>query len=168
MKKSVFGLLVVLVLGSTWAQAADLKIGVVNVPKILEESPPAIAARDALQREFEPRERELLATQASLRKLEERLNRDGSIMSEAERSKLEREVLTKQRDFKHDQDGFREDLAMKRRELVENLQRQLVDSIRAYAEEKKFDLLLAEGVVYVKDSYDVTDEVLRYLSGKKK
>jgi len=167
-KKSVFGLLVVLVLGSTWAQAADLKIGVVNVPKILEESPPAIAARDALQREFEPRERELLATQASLRKLEERLNRDGSIMSEAERSKLEREVLTKQRDFKHDQDGFREDLAMKRRELVENLQRQLVDSIRAYAEEKKFDLLLAEGVVYVKDSYDVTDEVLRYLSGKKK
>jgi len=166
-KKLILGLMAGLMLSQGMAFAADMKVGVVNVPKILEESPQAISARDALQREFEPRERELLAAQSSLRKQEERLSRDGAVMSETERARLERDLLSKQRDFKRDQDAFREDLNFKRRELIDNLQRQLVDSIRAYAEEQKFDLLLAEGVIYAKETHDVTDQVLSYLNKKK-
>lgn len=147
--------------------AKDLKIGVVNVPRVLEESPQAESARSALQREFEPRERALLALQQDIRKLEERLNRDGAIMSEAERSKLQRDIVSKQRDFKRDQDAFRDDLNFKRSELLENLQRQLVDSVRTFAEKEKFDLLLAEGVLYVSDEYNVTEKVLDHLKSKR-
>ena len=69
--------------------AKELKIGVVDIQKILEESPQAEAARNTLQSEFAPRDEELKNNQEKIRKLEEQLARDGAIMSESERSKLE-------------------------------------------------------------------------------
>jgi outer membrane protein len=165
-KKVIAALLLGLVLSTGTAWSADLKVGVVNVPRVLEESPQARVARDALQREFEPRERALLELQQKLQKASTRLSRDGAIMSEKERVKLESELRSMDRDMKRDQDAFREDLGLKRRELLENLQRQLVDSIRSYGDKEGFDLLLAEGVVYVKDSLDVTEDVLKHLSAK--
>ena len=150
-----------------WAQAAELKVGVVNVPRILEESPQAATARDALQREFEPRERKLLDMQKAIRQGEERLDRDGLIMNETEKSKLQRDLLNQKRDFQRDQEAFRDDLNLKRTELLDSLQRQLMDSIRTFAEKKGYDILLAEGVVYVKDAYNVTDQVLEHLKAGK-
>ena len=148
--------------------AKELKIGVVDIQKILEESPQAEAARNTLQSEFAPRDEELKNNQEKIRKLEEQLARDGAIMSESERSKLERDILSGKRDFKRGQDQFRDDLNFKRNEILEGLQRELVGSIRTYAKSHGFDLLLAEGVIYASDALNITEDVLKTLHASKK
>ncbi|MDH5545127.1 MAG: OmpH family outer membrane protein [Gammaproteobacteria bacterium] len=147
--------------------AAELKIGVVNIARVMEEAPQAESARTSLQNEFAPRERELVELQKSVRSLEERLARNGTIMSEAERGKLEREILAKKRDFQRDQEAFRDDLNFKRNDLLEKLQREMVGIIQQYAKQQKFDVLLAEGVIYMSESVDVTEQVLSELKKKK-
>lgn len=167
MKKILVFLVAATAFMSVQSQAADLKIGVVNVPRVLEESPQATTARESLQKEFAPRERELLDLRESIQKMETRLSRDGAIMSETERGKLERDVLAKKREYQREEGVFRDDLNFKRNELLQNMQRQLVENIRQFAEKEKFDLLLGEGVIYVKDEYNVTEQVLKHLKSKK-
>lgn len=143
--------------------AQELKIGVLDFARVLEESPQAEKARQSMQEEFAPREKALIDMQGKVRSLEDRLARDGAIMSESERAKLEREIISEKREFKRSQDEFRDDINFKRNELLENLQRKLVGSIRSYAEAQGFDLLLAEGVIYATDKLNVTDQVLEQL-----
>ena len=92
--------------------------------------------------------------------MEERLARDGAIMSRTERDRTERDIISLKREFQRDQDEFRDDLNFKRNEILEQLQRKLITSIRTYAKSNGFDLLLAEGVVYTSDELNVTEQVL--------
>lgn len=139
---------------------ADTKVGVVNTVRLMEEAPQAKAAQSKIETEFAPREQELVNLQKSIRKLEDRLTRDGAVMSEKESSKLEREILSKRRELKRTQDEFRDDLNIRKNEVLSKLQRQMYESTVALAREQKFDIILGQGVVYSSDSVDVTNQVL--------
>lgn len=147
------------------AQAlAEVRVGVVNTVKLMEQAPQAKAAQSKIESEFAPREKELVSLQREIRKLEDQLNRDGSIMSEAERSKLERDILTRRRELKRSQDEFRDDLNIRRNEVLSKLQKQMYDATLALAKEEKFDVILGQGVVYASDRVDITPMVLKKLS----
>ena len=62
-------------------QAADVKVGFVNVARILEKAPQAETAKIALEKEFSPRNKRLLASQKVIKKLDEKLARDAKLMS---------------------------------------------------------------------------------------
>ena len=95
---------------SAGVAAQDLKIGVVNIARLLDQSPQAKVAMEALQDEFAPRQREIVAQQKELREKEERLQRDGAVMGEDERNSLERDVRDERRDLARRQNEYVEDL----------------------------------------------------------
>ncbi len=149
----------------TAAVAADLKVGVVNAAKVLEDAPQAEAARRRLEKEFAPRDQDLVAMQKKLRGMEEKLEKDGAIMSDAERMRIERDLTAQKREIRRDQDSFREDFNMRRNEELSKLQRQVSDVIVALARENGFDLILTDGVLYASDKVDITEQVLKRLVG---
>ena len=151
-------------LSSVGAMAADYKIGVVNALKVLESAPQAEAAKAMLEKEFAGRDNELLAQQKDLRELEERLTRDGAIMSDGERNSMERDILNKRRDLKRAQDEFREDVNFRRNEEFAKIQKQIVEAINAEAKEKSYDLILGEGVVFAGSKVDITNDVIKRLT----
>jgi len=159
-KLSIFLFLIAPLLIVQNVSANELKVGVVDIARVLEQSPQATVARQKLQSEFSPREKKLVAAQKKIHKLEEQLVRDGAIMSESERAKLERKVISLKRDAKRDQDEFREDLNFKRTEILEGLQRSMISSIQQYAKDNGYDILLAEGVIYASESINVTEDIL--------
>jgi outer membrane protein len=142
---------------------AENKVGFVNTVQLMEEAPQAKSAQTKLEKEFAPREQELLNLQKEIRALEDRLARDSAVMSETETSKLEREILAKRRDLKRTQDEFRDDLNIRKNEVLSKLQRQMYDATVALAKEKKFDIILGQGVVYSSDKVDITERVLEKL-----
>ena len=152
----------VAVMGSV--QATELKIGVVNAPKVLEQAPQAEAARKSLEQEFSPRDKAIQASQQELKKLEERLARDGAIMSESERRKLERDIISRKRDLKREREEFTEDLNIRRNEAFEKLRRRVFQVIVNLAKSEKYDLILSDGVVFASDNVDITDTVIQRLS----
>jgi outer membrane protein len=145
------------------ALAADYKIGVVNAVKVLEAAPQADVARKKLEKEFATRDRELVAAQKGLKGLEDRMVKDGAIMSETERSRLERDIVNKRRELKRDSDEFREDVNFRRNEEFGKIQRDIVEAIREVAKAEKYDLVLGEGVIYASKAVDLTETVIKHL-----
>ena len=145
---------------------AESKVGVVNTVQLMEEAPQAKAAQSNIETEFAPREKELVSLQKNVRKLEEKLARDGAVMSEKESSKLERDILSKRRDLKRSQEEFRDDLNIRKNEVLSKLQRQMYEATVSLAKEKKYDVILGQGVVYSSDNVDVTDMVLEKLKAQ--
>lgn len=145
------------------AQAADYKIGAVNAVRILEQSPQAAKLRAQIEKEFAPRDRQLVADQKKLKEMEDRLNKDAAIMSEAEQQKLQKDVITKRRDLKRSQDEFREDLTFRRNEELTKIQKEIIEAIQTVAKQNNFDLVLSDGVVFASTKIDMTDLVIDYM-----
>lgn len=167
MRLSVFMFALLAWVGANTAVAAELKIAVVDIQRVMEESPQAEDAKKVIEKEFGPREKELIALQQDIRKLEERMARDSSMMSESERGRLDREILGKKRDFQREQESFRDDLGFKQKEFVDKIQRDIVSQIRTYSTDKKLDLVIANGVVYANDKLDITEDILKLLKPAK-
>lgn len=143
--------------------AKELKIGFVNAVKVMEQAPQVSAANSRLEREFEPRQREIANGQREIKNLEDKLAKDGAIMSEAQSRDMSRDIINKKRDLKRQQDEFREDYNIRRSEELDKLQKQIIEVIQAVAKEQSYDLILSDGVVWASDSIDMTDQVLKRL-----
>ena len=69
---------------SLTASAQELKIGVVNVPALMDRAPQTQVAMSALEEEFQPRQRDIIAKQKELEDLTAKVQRDLAVMGETE------------------------------------------------------------------------------------
>ncbi|MDS4021895.1 MAG: OmpH family outer membrane protein [Candidatus Competibacter sp.] len=150
------------------AQAADVKIGYVSIAKILNSSPQAEAASKRLEQEFAPRKKGLDEALKSLRKQEEKLAKDGAVMSDSQRRNLENDIRNQARELKRTSDEFREDFNLRRNEELGKFQKQVLDVINSVAKEEGFDLVINDqATLYASPQVDVTDKVLKRLTAAK-
>ncbi len=165
--RSISSLGLVLCLALLSGQAnAEIKMGVVNFQKLLEDAPQTKTAMQALENEFAPRRRELLTMQNDLKARDEKLQKEGAVMSEADRAKAEKTLRDQQREFSRKAGEFQDDASTRRNEEIGKVQRYLVTEIQAYAVAQGFDLVLGEGVFFAKGPLDVTANVLAVLATK--
>ncbi|WP_455209618.1 OmpH family outer membrane protein [Kaarinaea lacus] len=144
----------------------EIKVGVVNAAKVLEEAPQMEAARKTLEKEFAPRDKELVELQKSVRNLEEKLSRDGDIMSDVEQRKMERDIRSRKRELKRLQDEFNEDLNLKRNEAFDRIRRKVLEVVNAIGKQENFDLIVNDGVLYASDRIDITNAVIKQLKSE--
>lgn len=165
--KTVTLALVTLVAGALpLAQAqAQAKVGVVNVARLLQESPQAQAASQALENEFAARRRDLENQQKDLKAREDKLQKDGAVMAEAERRNAEKALRDGQRELARKQNEFLEDLNVRRNEALGQLQRSVLQEVQAYAKSAGLDVVVADAL-YASPAVDITNQVLAALSRK--
>lgn len=142
------------------AFAQNLKIGVVNVPALMQAAPQAKVAMDALQEEFAPRQREVLAKQKEFDTLSEKVQRDVAVMGETERRNAEKDLRDLQREVARLQNEFQEDLNLRRNEELGNLQRSLLKEVQEYAQAEGYDLVVGDGVLFASNAVNITASVL--------
>ena len=84
-------------------------------------------------------------------------------MSDSEKEKLSRKLQQKKIDAQRDERELREDIDLRRREEINKLQVKVNEVIEELAKEKKYDLIVYQGVAYASPSIDLTDEVIKAL-----
>ena len=142
---------------------AEMKIGFVDLAKLSENAPQITAAQGKIDAEFSSREKELVELQRKLAKMEESLATDGAVMSESERTSREREILGKRRELKRSQDEFRDDLNIRKNEMLRSVNKEIGEVIEAFAKSENYDLIFAQGVMYAGERVDITDRILKKL-----
>lgn len=147
------------------AQAQDLKIGFVNTERIFREAAPAKAATTKLEQEFARRDKDLQDLAARVKSSAEKLDKDGPVLSDAERVKRQRELSEMDKDFQRRQREFREDLNQRRNEELAAVLEKANKVIKQLAEAEKYDIVFQEAV-YFSSRIDITDKVLKALNGK--
>jgi outer membrane protein len=148
----------ILLLPST---VAAQNVAFVNMNNILEDSPQAADAMRELEREFSPRDSQLVGEREELQRLRDRLEREGDLMTATQRADLEREFTARSREFRRAQESFTEDLNVRRNEELAKLQRLINDAIIELARDRNIDLILTErNVLYASDRIDITDDII--------
>jgi outer membrane protein len=141
------------------AQAAP-KVGVVNFARLIQESPQAKLTLKALEDEFSPRQRDLVARQNELKTRGEKLQKDIQVMGAEERRNSESKFRDDERDLARRMNEFQEDFNVRRNEEINKLQRDLLKEVQAYAKSKGYDLVVGEGVLYASPGVDLTAQIL--------
>jgi len=157
------GLLAALV---PYARADELKIGFVSTERIMRESAAAKAAEARLTQEFAKRDKELQELGAKLKAAADKLDKDGPILTEADRTRQQRELQDMDRDFQRRRREFQEDLNQRKNEELQSLLEKAQRIVRQIAEQEKYDVILQDAV-YVGPRADVTDKVLKTLDSAK-
>ena len=145
------------------ACAADLKIGFVNIKRVLEESVQATDANERLEKEFAPKDRALMTQQKELRALEDQLVRDGAVMTEDQRFRLESDISGLRREVRRSQVEFQEEFNLRRNQELSKLQRQVRQVIQDLSKAKGYDLVVSDVVLYASERIDITSAVLSSL-----
>lgn len=166
-KVTLFGMLALFLVTMNGAAFAASKIAYVEVGKVLQESPQVKAVKEKIRKEFSKRDDQLVSEQKKLRKLKEKLQRDASIMSEAEGKRLERDIIARTRKLKNAQSEFQEDLALRQNEELGKLRKVIAEVIVKVAKKGGYDLVLESGVVWANDKVNITKQVLKELKKKK-
>ena len=86
-------------------------------------------------------------------------------MSEAEKQKAGKDFQNRIRDFKKTEQEFKEDINANRNEELGKLQRKIGEVASGIAKDEEYDLLLlSDVVVYKKEQFDITTQVVKKLS----
>ena len=144
------------------AAAADLKIGFVNTERVFRDSQQALKAQKKLEKEFQTRDQDIQKMVKQARDLQTFLEKEGLTLSEADRTKKQRDLANLSRDLQHAQREFREDLNQRRNEEFAGVQERARKAIVEIAEKEKYDLVV-ENVVYASPRVDITERVLKSL-----
>ncbi len=147
-------------------RADELKIGFVSTERIMRESAAAKAAETRLTQEFAKRDKELQELGARLKATADKLDKDGPILSEAERARQQRDLQEMDREFQRRRREFQEDLNQRKNEELQSLLERAQRIVRQLAEQEKYDVILQDAV-YVGPRADVTDKVLKTLDAAK-
>jgi outer membrane protein len=145
------------------AEAAEMKIGFVDVERIRRESAPAERASKQLEKEFAPRAQDLQRREAQIKTLQGQFEKDAMTMSESDRRGKEQELSRMTVDFQRVQREYREDLNMRRNQELATLFERVDRVIKRIADAEKFDLILQEAV-FRSPRIDITDRVLKVLA----
>jgi len=148
------------------ANAADLKVGYVQVDKILQEAPQTAESSKKLEKEFAPRSQELERMQKQIKDIETALDKDALTMSENDRKNKERDASNLKIDFQRKQRELREDINLRKNEELAALQDRINKAVTSVSEAEGYDLVVYGGVAYANKKIDITDKVLKSL-GKK-
>ena len=165
--RCAFALLLALLTASAFAQAGASKIGYVDLKRLLDNAPQMVDSRAKLQQEFAGRDSALKTDEAKLTGLQQKYDRDSSIMAKADSDALKREIDTLDRANKRMRETLRTELNTRATAERDRVWQQINDSVIEYARAQGFDLIVPSPVVYASTRIDITDAVLDKLRQNK-
>lgn len=133
-----------------------VRIGYVDMKRLLDNAPQVVAGRNRLEREFAARDTALQAEEKRADDLRARLATAGGADAEA----LRRELDALDRSVKRKREGLRTDLKTRSDQELDRSWREINEAVVEFAREQNYDLIVPSPVVYASPKADVTDRIL--------
>jgi len=138
------------------------RIAVVNVERLLTESPRAQAVAARVEAEFAPRRQQIQAEVRRLRELSEKLTHDALQLSDREHLARSREVGDLEREIRRDQAVLQEDLFERKMQERSRMAERISAIIATLRAQQGVDLVLTR-TIWHRSALDITDQVSRLL-----
>lgn len=148
---------------SAAVSAQELKIGFVNLDRVLRDAAMAKAAQAKLEGEFTKREKELLDGESRLKNASERFDRDNSALAESERGRRQRDLMSQQNELQRKRREFTEDLNQRKNEELAKVLETANRVVKQIFDQEKYDLIVQEAV-FAGPRVDITDKVIKAMN----
>jgi outer membrane protein len=143
--------------------AQEIKIGFVNLDRVLRDAAMAKAAQAKLEGEFTKREKELLDGETRLKAASDRLDRDSSGLGEGDRGRRQRELVEQDRELQRKRREFQEDLNQRKNEELASVLDRANRVVKQIFDQDKYDLIVQEAV-FAGPRVDITDKVIKAMN----
>ena len=151
------------------AQGANVKIGYVDVQRVLADSKRGQEAKKEIETRGAELNQEFLKRQQEVKALKEELERKGTLLSEEARKEKEREYQKKVKELERFVKDSREELRQMEREVTTQILKEVEKIINELGKEKGYTLILEKQrsfILYAPEEIDLTDEVIKALDSK--
>ena len=142
---------------------AEVKIGFVEIQKILKNAPQTVSANKKLEKEFTKRTAKLKKAVKVIQSKETAFRKDSMTMSDKDRAKKQKEIQSLKIDAQRTEREVREDIDLRRREEIAKVQKLVNVAVENVAKAQGYDLVLYQGVAYAGKKVDITDVVIKAL-----
>ena len=149
------------------SSSAGVRIGLVNLDRLLRESAPAKAAQTKLEQEFSKREKDINDADAALKTASDRFQRDLPTLSDSQRQQRQRQLADMDRDLQRKRGEFQDDLNARKQEELQKILDRANQVVKQIAESDRYDVILQDAV-YVSPRLDITDKVISALNAATK
>lgn len=143
------------------AVAQDLRVGYVDMKRVLDNAPQVLAGRETLDLEFRSRSEAIEIDEFQAKTLEDRLAQGDMPADNA--LQVERELRELRRSINRRKEDLRDELSFRRTEEVQKLEEEINVAVQEIAQRNGFDLILSSPVVYANPDLDITDLILEQL-----
>lgn len=162
----VFLAMVTLLLGGLFSRAAsakEVRIGVVDLQKALNESTRGAQARATFSKRATELQKQIEQRQKQLEDIKNELASKGSVLSEKSRSEKERVYQEKLKDFQRFYRDSQDELRSRDQELTGGLLREIQSIVTSMGQKGGYSVILERGessVLFMDKEVDITQAVI--------
>lgn len=167
---TVLALSITLSVASAAFGANGTKLGSVDIQKVLLLSDAGKNAKEQLALKANKYEGEKNSREEELKKLKAELEKQSVLLSESARGAKEKDYQQKLKEYQRFLKDAQDDLQAKNDELTSRLVDEIVKVIQDYGKKNDFTFIFVknEGMIYLDEKADMTDEVLKIYNAAKK
>ncbi|MCS7203207.1 MAG: OmpH family outer membrane protein [Thermodesulfovibrio sp.] len=148
---------------------AELKIGVVDLYRVLNESEEGKKAIYELQSMLEKRQRELDEKQKKIQSLKEDYDKKKAVLSEEARKSKEEEIERLSRELQRTAADYQMELQKKQNEITQSMLKEIRQIINEYAHKEGYSLIVEKAeqlILYTAAQIDITDKIIAIFNQK--
>jgi outer membrane protein len=146
------------------AAPSSLKIGYIDVQRVLARSAAGVAAREQLEKERAGIQKEMDGRRQELEKLRDEIEKKGPLMAADARRDKQEQFDRKRRDAARAADDYQKELEKREAALLQKVLQEMGGVIERVGKEKNYFMIVEKrnaGVLYATADADLTDEVIR-------
>ncbi len=148
---------------------AEIKIGVVDLFKILNESEEGKKAVGELQSMVDSRQKTLEEKQKKIQTLKEEYDKKKAVLSEDARKAKEEEIERLGRDFQRTAADYQVEVQKKQNEITQSMLKEIRQIINDYAKKEGYNLIIEKAeqlILYSTPEVDITDKIITLFNQK--
>jgi outer membrane protein len=163
----VVGMLVVS--GSVALAQERIKIGFIDIQRIIAESQAGKKAKDRFQAQVKKAEADVQKERQDLERLKGDLDKKGPLLKEEERRNLEADFQKRSVSLQRTMGDYQQDLQRKNNEMMAEILKELEQVVTEIGKAEKFTLILERSqILYSDQATDITSRVIEVYNSRVK
>jgi len=170
MKKVILAGLLACCLAATSVFAADVKLGYIDMQRALNTSDAGKEAKEQLAARVKKYQDEINSKQEEIKKLKDDLEKQGMLLSESVRANKEKDYQQRLKEFQRFTKDAQDELQGKDEEFTRKILEGMEKVIQEFGRKNGFSFIFVknEGMLFVDEKADVTEEVLKIFNASRK
>ena len=149
----------------TSINASTIKIGYIDVEKVINSLPEYQKNNDSLIQRFEPKKQQLLDLFKHIELLKENLkNSDKSINNELYQKELEN-IKELEVSFQSETELWQHQLNQEKLLLLQEIEAMINQAINEFATSENYDLILYQNIAFASDQVNITNQIISRIEG---
>jgi outer membrane protein len=152
----------VLVLGYSLSHAQErIKIGYIDIQKVISESQAGKRARDRFQAQVKKAESDIMKERQDIERLKAELDKKGPLLKDDERRNIEADLQKRSINLQRSMSDHQQDLQVRNNEMMSEILKELEKIVNEVGKAEKFTLILERSqILYSDQGIDITSKVI--------